>query len=209
MEERAPVVLELTINEEALEEHDASATTGLAKLEVQGLVRRCPRCQTPTEHSGGCPRMLCAICGERWEWGSQAHWGSTKENEILTPAEARQRYEAFLHGESMDKQIAIWIMCLPGIVAIMWVALHFGPDWRACLSWLAVFHSAHDWIQEKLFGLCNALVHPQSPAEVTASLVVLMMMVGGLLSMGDILLRQKAKAPGAARRGVRGSSADG
>jgi len=92
---------------------------GLKDLESAGVVRRCPRCDSPTEHGGGCPRMICYVCGERWNWGDLTHWGG-EQLKKLTPEEAKESFESFMVAERVDKLVTyvlisfFLLMCLLG-----------------------------------------------------------------------------------------------
>jgi len=152
--------------------------------------------------------MLCAICGEQWEWFNGSRWGAKREeSEVLEPADARRRYEAFLQAETMDKQIAVWILLFLCLGAMFGLAsIRFGtPDWRGCRSWLAVFRSTRGWLHDTLLGVGNAVLHPHNPAEITLALVILMMIVATVWRAADGLRRRKTTE----RRGVRGSSSHG
>ena len=184
------------------EDHTSTAVIGLSELESKGVVRRCPRCSAPTEHGGGCPRMLCAICGERWDWGTLETWGtrSPKEKDApLDPEEARRRYEAFIHGENLDKRIAWVIVYVILASAVGYLVSIYSLEWRACTSWLSVAHSARQFLSETF-----KFQKPKSPADVTMFVVVVLAL--GMFIWRWLAARSERKPQ---RRGVRGSSSDG
>merc|ERR1711907_566296 len=146
------VAVDMTAVHYEAQESDMLQDAVFAEKEFQsmierGVVQKCGRCGAPTEHKGGCPRMFCPICAHQWTWGHGGSWGIDAADAItaeqVSPEEAQRRWTLFMRAETMDAQVAAILLCLAGVVGILWVASHVAISWQSCLT---------------VFGIANNLV---------------------------------------------------